>query len=134
MWYLFKYNFLENAYNETLESVKNSFPQYIRELEGVAEGAQVEFHKVKYKFHLNDDIFKGGVNKAITSRRFNKTQSNWCSELTFFSTEVHSYVKFQYNLSFASKESNVLILKKNLLNFLRAFLFKLRWQHLTYSV
>uniref|UniRef100_A0A1B0FPQ1 Uncharacterized protein n=1 Tax=Glossina morsitans morsitans TaxID=37546 RepID=A0A1B0FPQ1_GLOMM len=35
----------KNAYNETLETVKNSFPQYIRELEGVAEGAQVEFHK-----------------------------------------------------------------------------------------
>lgn len=33
-------------YNETLESVKDSFPQYIRELEGVADGAEVEFHKV----------------------------------------------------------------------------------------
>lgn len=35
-------------YNDTLESVKNSFPQYIRELEGVADGAEVEFHKVRY--------------------------------------------------------------------------------------
>lgn len=34
-------------YNDTLESVKNSFPQYIRELEGVADGAEVEFHKVR---------------------------------------------------------------------------------------
>ncbi|KAI8033365.1 hypothetical protein M5D96_013891 [Drosophila gunungcola] len=32
-------------YNETLGSVKDSFPQYIRELEGVADGAEVEFHK-----------------------------------------------------------------------------------------
>uniref|UniRef100_T1GC45 Uncharacterized protein n=1 Tax=Megaselia scalaris TaxID=36166 RepID=T1GC45_MEGSC len=39
----------KNAYNETLESVKQSFPQYIRELEGIADGAQVEFHKVMYK-------------------------------------------------------------------------------------
>lgn len=48
---------LENAYNETLESVKKSFPQYIRELEGVADGAQVEFYKVSkvdyYNCHVN---------------------------------------------------------------------------------
>lgn len=42
------YSSTENAYNETLESVKQSFPQYIRELEGIADGAQVEFHKVIY--------------------------------------------------------------------------------------
>uniref|UniRef100_A0A336M098 CSON009422 protein n=1 Tax=Culicoides sonorensis TaxID=179676 RepID=A0A336M098_CULSO len=35
------------VYNETLESVKKSFPQYIQELEGTADGAQVEFHKVR---------------------------------------------------------------------------------------
>lgn len=29
-----------------MESVKRSFPQYIRELEGTADGAQVEFYKV----------------------------------------------------------------------------------------
>lgn len=38
--------FVETVYNDTLKCVKNSFPQYIRELEGVADGAQVEFHKV----------------------------------------------------------------------------------------
>lgn len=38
--------FIENSYNETLETVRNSFPQYIRELEGVADGAQVDFYKV----------------------------------------------------------------------------------------
>lgn len=42
--------FSEDIYNSTLESVRKSFPQYVRELEGVAEGAQVEFHKVsKFK-------------------------------------------------------------------------------------
>lgn len=37
---------IEEIYNETLEAVKTSFPQYIRELEGVADGAGVEFYKV----------------------------------------------------------------------------------------
>lgn len=37
----------EAVYDATLTSVKESFPQYIRELEGVAHGAGVEFHKVK---------------------------------------------------------------------------------------
>lgn len=34
------------VYTETLEVVKTSFPQYLRELQGTADGAQVEFHKV----------------------------------------------------------------------------------------
>lgn len=41
------------VYNETLESVKKSFPQYIRELEGTADGAQVEFHKL-FLLHMDD--------------------------------------------------------------------------------
>lgn len=36
----------ERVYNETLESVKQSFPQYINELQGIADGSQVEFYKV----------------------------------------------------------------------------------------
>lgn len=43
----------KTAYNETLESVKQSFPQYIRELQGVADGAQVEFHKL-FLLHMDD--------------------------------------------------------------------------------
>ncbi|XP_055909851.1 beta-alanyl-dopamine/carcinine hydrolase [Eupeodes corollae] len=42
-----------NAYNETLECVKQSFPQYIRELQGVSDGAQVEFHKL-FLLHMDD--------------------------------------------------------------------------------
>jgi hypothetical protein len=34
------------VYNETLEVVTESFPQYVRELHGVADGADVEFYKV----------------------------------------------------------------------------------------
>lgn len=41
------------VYNATLESVKKSFPQYIRELEGTADGAQVEFHKL-FLLHMDD--------------------------------------------------------------------------------
>lgn len=44
---IFCFHILERAYQDTLQSVKESFPQYVRELEGVADGAQVEFHKVK---------------------------------------------------------------------------------------
>lgn len=40
-------------YNETLECVRKSFPQYIRELEGTADGAQVEFHKL-FLLHMDD--------------------------------------------------------------------------------
>lgn len=39
----------ERVYKDTLQSVKQSFPQYVRELEGVADGAQVEFHKVLWR-------------------------------------------------------------------------------------
>lgn len=36
------------AYDSTLAAVKDGFPQYVRELEGTADGAQVPFHKVTY--------------------------------------------------------------------------------------
>lgn len=49
----YKLSTTENAYNETLETIKKSFPQYIRELEGIADGAQVEFHKVNIIIILN---------------------------------------------------------------------------------
>uniref|UniRef100_A0A336LZZ7 CSON009415 protein n=3 Tax=Culicoides sonorensis TaxID=179676 RepID=A0A336LZZ7_CULSO len=47
------------VYNETLESVKKSFPQYIQELEGTADGAQVEFHKL-FLLHM-DEILPNSV-------------------------------------------------------------------------
>lgn len=34
------------AYEDTLNSLKTNFPQYIRELEGTADGANVPFYKV----------------------------------------------------------------------------------------
>ncbi|KAG8227769.1 hypothetical protein J437_LFUL005776 [Ladona fulva] len=34
------------AYEKTLTTCKENFPQYVRELQGIAEGAQVPFHKV----------------------------------------------------------------------------------------
>lgn len=44
-------------YDLTVDSLRKNFPQYVRELEGTADGAQVPFHKVrkkkKYQVHLN---------------------------------------------------------------------------------
>lgn len=34
------------VYEETLECVKRRFPQYVREIEGTADGAEVPFYKV----------------------------------------------------------------------------------------
>ncbi|XP_063706790.1 beta-alanyl-dopamine/carcinine hydrolase [Culicoides brevitarsis] len=53
--YLPLYNTPEGrkVYNETLESVKKSFPQYVQELEGTADGAQVEFHKL-FLLHMDE--------------------------------------------------------------------------------
>lgn len=44
---------LEKVYDDTLKSTKESFPQYVRELEGVADGAKVEFHKVSESHFSN---------------------------------------------------------------------------------
>ncbi|XP_055304139.1 beta-alanyl-dopamine/carcinine hydrolase [Sitodiplosis mosellana] len=49
------------VYDATLKSVKESFPQYIRELEGVAHGAGVEFHKL-FLLHM-DDITPNATNR-----------------------------------------------------------------------
>lgn len=34
------------VYEDTLAAVNNEFPQYVRELQGTADGAKVPFHKV----------------------------------------------------------------------------------------
>lgn len=38
----------KKAYDETLAAVRKDFPQYVKELEGVADGANVPFHEVNY--------------------------------------------------------------------------------------
>lgn len=52
----------KEVYDETLNSVKESFPQYIRELEGVAEGAQVEFYKL-FLLHMDDIVPSAAAQK-----------------------------------------------------------------------
>ncbi|KAK5642894.1 hypothetical protein RI129_009061 [Pyrocoelia pectoralis] len=42
----------KKAYEDTLRSVKDNFPQYVRELEGTADGAQVPFYKL-FLLHLD---------------------------------------------------------------------------------
>lgn len=46
--YLSMYNTKEGKkiYDETLDAVKKQFPQYLREIEGTADGANVPFYKV----------------------------------------------------------------------------------------
>lgn len=39
----------ERVYKETLDTVTQSFPQYVQELQGVADGSQVEFYKVSFR-------------------------------------------------------------------------------------
>uniref|UniRef100_A0A182KHA7 Peptidase C45 hydrolase domain-containing protein n=1 Tax=Anopheles christyi TaxID=43041 RepID=A0A182KHA7_9DIPT len=46
------------TYVSTYENVNKSFPQYIRELQGIADGAKVEFHKL-FLLHI-DDVITGG--------------------------------------------------------------------------
>lgn len=43
------------VYEDTLSAVNERFPQYVREIEGIADGSQVEFHKVN---GYSENIFK----------------------------------------------------------------------------
>ncbi|KRT83793.1 hypothetical protein AMK59_4080, partial [Oryctes borbonicus] len=53
--YIPAYNTIEGkkAYDDTLESVKKNFPQYVEELEGTADGAKVPFYKL-FLLHMDD--------------------------------------------------------------------------------
>ncbi|XP_070166732.1 beta-alanyl-dopamine/carcinine hydrolase [Polyergus mexicanus] len=45
----------KNVYEETLGAVKKQFPQYVREIEGTADGANIPFYKL-FLMHLDDII------------------------------------------------------------------------------
>ncbi|XP_011874667.1 PREDICTED: uncharacterized protein LOC105565793 isoform X2 [Vollenhovia emeryi] len=45
----------KKIYNETLDTVKKQFPQYLKEIEGTADGANVPFYKL-FLMHLDDII------------------------------------------------------------------------------
>jgi hypothetical protein len=64
--YLPVYNTPEGfkVYSETLDVVSKSFPQYLRELQGTADGAGVEFHKV------DEEILKIGQELSILFQLF----------------------------------------------------------------
>lgn len=38
----------KKVYEETLDAVKKQFPQYLREIQGTADGANVPFSKVRF--------------------------------------------------------------------------------------
>ncbi|XP_063986303.1 beta-alanyl-dopamine/carcinine hydrolase isoform X1 [Diachasmimorpha longicaudata] len=60
--YIDLYNTKEGrkVYEETLSSVKTQFPEYVREIEGTADGSNVPFYKL-FLMHL-DDILPNVVN------------------------------------------------------------------------
>ncbi|CAO1412916.1 unnamed protein product [Diamesa hyperborea] len=45
----------QRVYKETFDCVNESFPQYIRELQGIADGAQVPFYKL-FLLHMDEII------------------------------------------------------------------------------
>ncbi|KAK9882075.1 hypothetical protein WA026_018921 [Henosepilachna vigintioctopunctata] len=51
----------KQAYDDTLTNLKRNFPQYIKELEGIADGAKVPFHKLLL-LHI-DDVILSAVKK-----------------------------------------------------------------------
>ncbi|XP_054276013.1 beta-alanyl-dopamine/carcinine hydrolase-like [Macrosteles quadrilineatus] len=61
------------AYDATLATCKENFPQYVREIEGTADGAQVPFHKL-FLLHM-DDILPNSVQKKSSE------STNGCSTL-----------------------------------------------------
>ncbi|XP_067002948.1 beta-alanyl-dopamine/carcinine hydrolase [Anabrus simplex] len=64
------------VYEETLQSVKDNFPQYVREMEGTADGAGVPFHKL-FLLHL-DDIVSNVIHGPSKSQYIN---CNGCSSI-----------------------------------------------------
>ncbi|XP_057335239.1 beta-alanyl-dopamine/carcinine hydrolase [Microplitis mediator] len=67
--YLAAYNTKEGRiiYDETLECVRKQFPQYLREIEGTAAGANVPFYKL-FLMHL-DDIIPNVINGEMASTK-----------------------------------------------------------------
>ncbi|KAG5888617.1 hypothetical protein JTB14_022633 [Gonioctena quinquepunctata] len=57
----------KRAYEETLNGLKKNFPQYIRELEGTAEGANVPFHKL-FLLHMDNIILCATEKKPIVQQ------------------------------------------------------------------
>ncbi|KAL3285330.1 hypothetical protein HHI36_019439 [Cryptolaemus montrouzieri] len=49
------------AYEDTLNNLKTNFPQYIKELEGIADGSKIPFHKLLL-LHI-DDVILAAVKK-----------------------------------------------------------------------
>lgn len=51
----------KKAYEATLASLNKNFPQYIKELEGTAEGAKVPFCKVRLFHDKKNDYFTQNI-------------------------------------------------------------------------
>ncbi|RZF48090.1 hypothetical protein LSTR_LSTR002156 [Laodelphax striatellus] len=62
-----------SVYESTLASVKENFPQYVREIEGTADGAKVPFHKL-FLLHM-DEILPNVLQKKVSEN------TNGCSTM-----------------------------------------------------
>lgn len=61
------------VYEETLACVQKQFPQYVREVEGTADGSGVPFYKVTISAH-------NGTKKIRSKNHFPRVRL-WCNQL-----------------------------------------------------
>ncbi|XP_069701200.1 beta-alanyl-dopamine/carcinine hydrolase-like [Periplaneta americana] len=66
------------VYEETLASVRKNFPQYVREMEGFAEGAKVPFYKL-FLLHL-DVILPNVLNQKTDQKKDTGCSTVCCNE------------------------------------------------------
>ncbi|XP_012256665.2 uncharacterized protein LOC105686426 [Athalia rosae] len=62
------------VYEETLDCVREQFPQYLREIQGTADGAKVPFHKL-FLMHLDEIV------PSATTGSYGTTQAVGCSSI-----------------------------------------------------
>ncbi|XP_068623107.1 beta-alanyl-dopamine/carcinine hydrolase isoform X2 [Battus philenor] len=68
------------AYDETLANMKQRYPYYVKEIQGVADGANVSFHQL-FLLHMDDII--GTINDNSVSRN----DTGGCSDIAFNSPD-----------------------------------------------
>lgn len=66
------------AYEDTIAVVNKSFPQYVRELEGIADGAKVPFHKL-FVMHM-DEILNSVANQETDNHHDTGCSTVCCNE------------------------------------------------------
>ncbi|XP_013133546.1 PREDICTED: uncharacterized protein LOC106099525 isoform X1 [Papilio polytes] len=68
------------AYDSTLVNMKQRYPYYVKEIQGVADGAKVPFYQL-FLLHMDDII------GTINDKNSNRVDSGGCSDIAFKSPE-----------------------------------------------